>query len=213
MRKVVSLLAILVILLSILTQTVYAASSFRFSATPNATTVKKGDTVKISLRLSDINAGEKGINTFECILKYDEKMFESVKIETKNNWSITYNDEKSNANYGKLLAVLLATGIKEDQEIGTIILKVKKNTNVKSGTVSFTDVSSNDGQNMIKTSNKIVTIKVKDSSSNGNNDSNNGATTKPIPQTGDNHYFIIVGMICMIAISTIAYSKFTKYDK
>ena len=99
---------------------------------------KKGDIVEISLRLSDINAGEKGINT---------------------------------------------------------------------------DVSSNDGQNMIKTSNKIVTIKVKDSSSNGNNDSNNGATTKPIPQTGDNHYFIIVGIICMIAISTIAYSKFTKYDK
>ena len=116
-----------------------------------------------------------------------------------------------------MLAVLLATGIKEDQEIGTITLKVKKDTSVKSGTISFTDVSSNDGQNIIKTSNKTVTIKIKDSSpsgnNNNNNDSNNGATTKPIPQTGDNKYFIILGTICMIGISAIAYAKYTRCDK
>lgn len=246
MKKIVTILGMLVIMLSAFTQTVKAAG-FNFNVSPNATTVEYGDTVTISLKVTDIDAGELGINTVECMLQYDEEMFEDIQIQSKNNWSITYNDRKDNENYGKFLAVLLGTGVTEDQEIGTISFKVKTNSTAKSGNITFSQVASNDGQNIIPTSDKTVTINIKEENANNNNNNGNkgdkaddntiiditdnndnkttstnknnlnsnnvNMSTKPIPQTGDDLFIIVLCIVGMTAISISAFIEYRRYKK
>lgn len=180
MKKLVSIIIMVVVMLYAFLPTT-KASSFSFIATPNITSASKGDIITIDLKLADIDAGELGINTFECMFKYDEDMFEEVQIQSKNNWSITYNDKKENEMYGKLLAVLLGTGVATDQNIGTISLKIKEDTTIKAGDIVFTQVTTNDGQNLIPTTDKTITITIKDSTedgtSDGNESGNNGANS------------------------------------
>ena len=229
MKKLVRVLVMLGILLSIYTQIVQA-TSFKFDTIPNKMTAKNGDTIKIDLKLSEIDVGEEGINTFQCMLKYDEQVFEDIKVES--------NDKKSNTNYGKMLAVLLATGVTKNQEIGTVTLKIKDDVNVKSGDITFTEASSNDGKNIIPTSDKTVTIKIKGNFSNSdkkndNNISNSkeindekektntSTNTKnsyegtkiaknPESQTGNYTYYIIAFAVCMTVIIIFAITKFAK---
>jgi len=158
----------LVITLSIIATQVQAAS-FSFIATPNQTTVEKGGTVQVSLKIADINAGELGINTVESKLSYDKEFFENIKIDSKNNWSITYNEGN-----GELLAVLVTTGVTTNQEIGTITLKIKQNPSIPSGKINFTEVSSNDGKNMIPTGNQAVQINLPQETTGGSGSGNNG---------------------------------------
>lgn len=250
MKKILSIFVMLVLMLSVLAQTVQAAG-FNFVVSPNTTSAKYGDTITINLKVADIDAGELGINTVECILQYDEAMFEDIQIQSKNNWSITYNDRKDNENYGKLLAVLIGTGITKDQEIGTISFKIKNNITAKSGNITFTKVESNDGQNIIPTSDKTVTINIASEDNNSGNGDNNkddktdvnttlditdtndknnnkdntttnktnlnsnnaNMSNKPIPQTGDDLFIIVLCIVGMAAISISAYVEYKRYKK
>lgn len=239
MKKIISTLIILAIAISMLANTVQAAS-FRFIATPNQTTVAKGGTVQISLKIADINAGELGINTVESMLNYDKEFFENIKIDSKNNWSITYNEGT-----GKLLAVLVTTGVSTNQEIGTITLKIKENPSTKTGKINFTEVSSNDGKNIIPTENQTVEINLVQEQTGGNSEGNNGGTTggqstngntktssqdsqktgsttkaksenlssKPIPKAGDELYVVGACIIAMAAISIGAFIKYLQYKE
>jgi len=181
MRKAVSVLVIIAMTLILFTSPVKAAS-FKFSATPTSevTNVEVGDTITIDLKISDIDAGQLGINTVQCIFLYDESVFELVSKSAKNNWSITYNDQQGNEQYGTLLAVLVESGVTEDQEIGQITLKVKDDAQGKTGKITFTEVFSNDGTNRITDTDKTIEVTVKgdeNSGNNGNNDNTNSINT------------------------------------
>ena len=118
MKKHLKILFTIIILLLILLPTQVQADSFKFNATANKNNVQPGETVTITLNVSDINAGELGINTVEAYLEYDSTIFEEVTqsdIESLNNWSITYNEEETEYK-GKMLAVILQDGVTEDQK-------------------------------------------------------------------------------------------------
>lgn len=239
MKKLLSSLIIIIMTLCILIPTVKGVN-FKFIATPNATDVESGDTITISLKISDIDAGELGINTFKCLFKYDESIFEEVKITSKNNWSITYNDQKDNEEYGTLLAVLLSAGVTEDQEIGEITLKVKENSEGKTGNITFTEVSTNDGQVTITDTDKTIGINVagEQNSEEDNKEDNtevqepqneikednnntiintieNDVTISkdPIPQTGNNETIMFVGVIVGVIVALITIIKYQKYKE
>lgn len=198
------------------------AASFKFTAAPNATTAKPEDTITISLKLSDIDAGELGINTFSAKLSYDQDVFDSVQVISKNNWSITYNNESGNESYGTLLAVLLSTGVKENQEIGEIKLRVKEGVKTQKSDITFTNVATNDGNEQINETNKTVTINVKAAEKNTNTITNTNTTTgsstaknqhenvskKPIPQTGDMGTYIFIGIVALLTIGVIIYIRY-----
>ena len=190
MKKILTTLIIVAIIIGAMAMQTVSAASIKFTATPSATKVDAGKTITIDLKISDINAGELGINTLSCVFKYDENVFENVKITSKNNWSITYNDEKGNEQYGTLLAMLLSAGVKTDQEIGTITLKVKENAKGKTGNINFTKIASNDGKNDIPVADKAISIKVNGTASSGDgNGSNNqidGNTEKDPGNSGNN---------------------------
>lgn len=218
--KRLSIILIISIVLIMITRVSYCVG-FTFNPIPSASEVNPGDTVKINLKISDIDAGELGINTFQCVFKYDEDIFEKPEITSKNNWSITYNDKESSEKYGTMLAVIVAPGVKTDQEIGEISLKVKSSAKGKEGNITFSEVTTNDGKENIIDTNKTLNISVKGEGATINNgvvDTNtytpgridNDATPK-IPTTGLNRIIGIIAISIGIIAAVFAYRSYKKY--
>lgn len=161
--KKIKKLFILIVLISILGMTKFVyASSFNFTTNTSLNTLKPGDTVEISLSISNIDVGESGINTIEAVLEYDENVFEPVlptDFAGLNNWSITYNNEEGE-NKGKFVAVIVQEGVTETQEIGKLTLKVKSNVNVDSTNITFSNIKSNDGVEEITNPDKTISLKI-----------------------------------------------------
>lgn len=208
--KITKILVILILSIIILGVNVYAeSSSFKTSITPTTTTLKPGEKVTITVKVSDINMGENGINTLEGKIKYDTNVFESVKasdVQSFNNWSTTYNDETSSLN-GKFLAVNLSAGTKEDTQILSITFKVKSDIERTTTTqIDFEDITSNDGENLVNVGTKSVnlTINVEEKKQEEPvKPITPPTTTAPgkIPQTGDTLTFMaVMTVIILIAI-------------
>ncbi len=218
-------LFILIALISILGMTNFVyASSFNFTTNASSTTLKPGDTVVIGLNISNIDAGESGINTIEAVLEYDENVFEpvlSTNFAGLNNWSITYNDEEGE-NKGKFVAVIVQEGITEDQAIGNLTLKVKSDVNVDSTNVTFSNIKSNDGVEEITSPNQVISLNIDrpvveepeepiTNTVNENTiDEEENLSPNDIPQTGENTYIIIGIVLAAIVVGIIAYVGYKK---
>ena len=218
-------LFILIALISILGMTNFVyASSFNFTTNASSTTLKPGDTVVIGLNISNIDAGESGINTIEAVLEYDENVFEpvlSTNFAGLNNWSITYNDEEGE-NKGKFVAVIVQEGITEDQVIGNLTLKVKSDVNVDSTNVTFSNIKSNDGVEEITSPNQVISLNIDrpvveepeepiTNTVNENTiDEEENLSPNDIPQTGENTYIIIGIVLVAFVVGIIAYVGYKK---
>ncbi|MCI9063257.1 MAG: hypothetical protein HFJ17_01440 [Clostridia bacterium] len=160
MRKT-KIFAFVVLIITLLCfNTNVKAASEKLTFTPEASTksLSEGQTITITLKLSDINMGADGINTFGGILVYDENIFEKVtnsSFTTQNNWSIAYNDEETNKK-GTFLATNM-TGVTTNQTIGTLTLKVKTNIRSTTTVIKFTDVSSV-GTDTVNLADELITV-------------------------------------------------------
>ena len=178
MKKLISILGIIALIICAFMSSVYA-TGFKFIATPNATTVNAGDEITVTLSVSNIDAGELGINTFYSVLEFDEEIFEYVERSAKgqNNWSLSYNNISGNEQYGTLLATITEVGVKDDQTIGTISLKVKSGTEGKTGKITFKNVATNDGLNKIYDDDKVITITINKKTDDSGTGSGSGTGT------------------------------------
>ena len=171
MKKVlINLLIVIVAIIVMSTNMAVQAVGFKLNATSNATTVKPGDEITITLAVSDVDLGENGMNTLEGTLDYNRDIFEEVKssdIATQNGWIVTYNDEATGLN-GKFLATKTGEGVKENQTLATIKLKVKENVSNQTTSVTIKDIATNDGTNLVEETNKQITIKIETPSTNSN---------------------------------------------
>lgn len=159
-KKIVGVMLI-VLILSILIGNVYALS-FKFNVTADKKEAKAGDEVAVKMEIADIDMGELGINAIEGILEYDDSIFEIVRredIETKNNWTMTYNEE-AGAKEGNFLVSNIVAGIKSSQEIGTIKFRIRKDAKQGETEIKFKGITSNDGGNLVKEEDKKVVIKI-----------------------------------------------------
>lgn len=221
-------LFLLIVLISILGMTNFVyASSFKFTINASSNTLKPGDTVVIGLNISNIDAGESGINTIEAVLEYDENVFEpvlSTNFAGLNNWSITYNNEEGE-NKGKFVAVIVQEGVKEDQTIGNLTLKVKSDVNLESTNVTFSDIKSNDGVEEITNPDQVISLKIdrpvtekpeepEEPTTNTVNedklDKEENKSPNNIPQTGENTYIIIGIVLVAVVVGIIAYTGYKK---
>lgn len=225
--KVLVVLLIFAILLGITTYSF--ASSFNFKVDASATTLKPGDMVTIDLGVANIDVGESGINTLEAVLEYDENVFEPVissSFAGLNNWSITYNNEEGE-NKGKLVAVIVQEGVKEDQAIGRLTLKVKEGIKDQTTKITFKNIKTNDGTNEILDSDKVITVSVKSpaieepekpekptenviENTTVENIIEDDDTKSPekLPQTGSNVYIIVLISILVLVIGIVSYLKY-----
>ena len=166
MKKKFLVNLLLVIMLGVtLASTVNAATnSFKAELSASSTSLKPGDEVILTLKVSDINMGDDGINAVEGTIKYDTNVFEAItqsSITSESGWSTTYNGETSNSLNGKFLAVNLSAGTKEDTTILTVKFKVKQDVAKTTETqIDFVDVTSNDGVDLVNVGTKSVKLKV-----------------------------------------------------
>lgn len=170
-----------------------------------------------------------GINAIESVLDYDDKIFETVTredITVQNNWTMTYNQE-AGAHSGNFLVSNIIAGVKQEQKIGEIKFKVRDD--VKQGTtteIKFKNITSNDGENLVKEEDKKVTIKIIGETNNNvvtpientnntptppsvttNNTPANNVKPNNLPYTGTAD-FIKVAIIVLAITSIIGYIKY-----
>lgn len=156
MKKIIiSLLVLSTLLLSCVSY----ASTYKFTATPDKTTVHPGDEVIILLKISDINAGSNGINVVETSLDYDISFFEKFEFIDKNDWKSTYNSTPG-SKFGKLLYTKMITGVTQNEEIGILKFKLKTDLNEAETQIKLLQVTSNDGYELMNEGDKIITLKI-----------------------------------------------------
>ncbi len=184
-KKTIEMLILILTIIAILMPTHVNANSFKLNATANKNTIKEGETVTITLKLSNIDVGTLGINTVEGMISYDTNIFEEItqaSFTSLNNWSLTYNGEETEYK-GKILGVILASGVTEDQEIGKIKLKVKENVSFQETSIFIKNITTNDGEELIKDTDKEIKLKVgtkvkqEDNTNNTNNNNNTTGNT------------------------------------
>ena len=177
--KKLGLIMILSIIMVSLTGIV-SASSFDVGVNPIEVTAKQGESIEVKVDLKDIDMKEKGINTLEGYINFDEDVIENVEVETKNDWQIEYNKDSNSDLYGKFLMVKDMEGIKENEEVLTLKIKVKDKVKKESTKVILKELTSNDGENLVNIGNKEINI--------------NFEGVKAV-NTGDNTIILVTGIM------------------
>lgn len=244
MKKTLNILMIIIIIGIVLTPNIVSAHSFKFGVTADKNVVNSGETVAITLSISDIDVGELGINAIEAELLYDETIFEEVTQEKNftslNNWSWTYNSDDTEYK-GKMLGMILSSGVTENQEIGKIQLKVKEDIKKQETNIKITNIITNDGTNLIEEEDKIIKLTVgkeettqEENSNKGNSDNEVQVEIKPTPEiqqsasnankndqtvssnkmpyAGTTIHLIIFAIILLI-VSLLLYKKYKTIDR
>ena len=147
-----------ILLFSVLAFNSVYASTFSFSTLPELESVVPGEELLITLKVSDIDAGEDGINVVETKLEYDKSIIDSIEFVEKNNWKSTYNPNEGDL-YGKLLYTKMVTGVKDDEEIGVLKVKIKDSLTSNFFTeIKLLQVTSNDGYTLMNDGDKIIRL-------------------------------------------------------
>ena len=167
------------------------ASSFNLDISADKTEIEAGEETEINVKLTNIDMGEKGINVVEGTLEYDKDFIENIQLEGINEWKKIYNDEDGKLK-GKFLLDKMSEGIKEEESIGTIKLKIKEDAKQGETQIKIKDIKSNDGENLVDTEDKVITLKI----SNTNQEKDNA-------KTGDNILLVVGILIAVIMINVI----------
>ena len=178
MKKLRLIIALSIIMVSL--TGIVSASSFDVGVNPTEVTAKQGESIEVKVDLKDIDMKEKGINTLEGYITFDEDVIENVELEKKNDWQIEYNKDSNSDLYGKFLMVKDIEGIKENEEVLTLKIKVKDKVKKEGTKVILKDLTSNDGENLVNIGNKEINI--------------NFEGVKAV-NTGDNTIILVTGIM------------------
>lgn len=177
MKKRLYVIAIIIALLISTLMVNVQAADLSYTATMDLSSknVEKGKEFTVTLNVSNIKAGNKGINSLSGYLEFDNKVFEEItsdSVEGINDWSATYSDST-----GKI-TLLKTSFVKEDENLCQITLKVKDKATAKKGVIEFKDIVASNSESEI-TADDIsveVTIGEEDEESNTNTNKNKNNT-------------------------------------
>jgi len=193
-KKLKLIIALSIIMVSL--TGIVSASSFDVGVNPTEVTAKQGESIEVKVDLKDVDMKEKGINTLEGYITFDEDVIENVELETKNDWQIEYNKDSNSDLYGKFLMVKDIEGIKENEEVLTLKIKVKDKVKKEGTKVILKDLTSNDGDNLVNIGNKEINI--------------NFEGVKAV-NTGDNTIILVTGIMLLALVTyLISIKKYVK---
>ena len=194
MKKLRLIIALSIIMVSL--TGIVSASSFDVGVNPTEVTAKQGESIEVKVDLKDIDMKEKGINTLEGYITFDENVIENVELETKNDWQIEYNKDSNSDLYGKFLMVKDIEGIKENEEVLILKIKVKDKVKKQGTKVVLKDLTSNHGENLVNIGNKEINI--------------NFEGVKAV-NTGDNTIILVTGIMLLALVTyLISIKKYVK---
>lgn len=166
------ILIMFIILLSVFVVRVDAAEvdSYLIKLTSDKTTLKSGQTITVTLNVSDINiqSGDKGIGAYEGTIDYDTSVFTNMKITGNDKWDTPVE------NGGKFTSVK-SDGVctSDNQVLLKIELTVKDNANAGNTTIKIKNFKASNGEKTIPTSDVSLTVKIEGTSNQNNTSSEN----------------------------------------
>ena len=179
MKRIIKLGILGIILLLIMTTTLYAATpTFSIQLVADKTTVARGEEITVTLKAKEFANMTEGLYAFFAEIEYDKNYFEELTtsdVSGKGTWSSvpTFNPNSNQ------ITADSGTGVKIDSEVFSIKLKVKANAveggtttiKVKNFQASEGDVDINANQDA------IINIKIEKNTGNNNGDTedNNGS--------------------------------------
>lgn len=171
---------------------IISASSFDVSVNSKEITAKPGETINVKVSLKDIDMSGNGINILEGNINFDKEMIENVDVEGENNWKIEYNKDSNSDLNGKFLMIKDVNGIKDDEEILNLKIKIKDNIKKANTKILLKDLTSNDGNNLINIGNKEINI--------------NFEGVKTV-NTGDNTIIFVTGIMLAAVVTYLVSMK------
>lgn len=231
-KKILLVLFIALVVIISSANFVYA-DSVNVNAKASTEDYAEGQTVIITVSLSDINSS-KGIYGLEGKLDYKTDIFEEIKsdedgvteqITGLNDWGdITYNSET------REFSIVKTSPIKDTEDIMQISLKVKQGAPLGKAIIMLDDLVASNGTDDIDTAPVTVTVNIKDKSEVGGGTilpitspspvttsspisiTLSTPTTSPdkLPQTGigDNPTPVLLGTLIISLVSFIAYRRY-----
>ena len=156
-------------------------------------TAEAGETKKIIVNVTS----DKTIGVVSGIIEYSSNI-ESVKVEGKNNWNLTYNDKTGDFNIYKAVGsnsediIEIEYKIKSDAtDTATITLSSLNETSIKYETVEVEPIV------------KSITI--------GSQKNSEIISKSSLPFTCGKGLIIIIGIIAILVITIIIIKKYKKY--
>ena len=131
-KKNIILFVLWIVILILLPKNVYASSeSCTLSITPDKTQATPGETITLSLTVSNITS-KNGIAIYNGLLDYNSDIFElSVQDSSNGKWKSDLIENSVTFTKSDL------EGTKEDQEIGRIVLKIKSGAIIGKQTITL----------------------------------------------------------------------------
>lgn len=218
-KKFIGMVIILIVCL--LSTTVYGALAGTTQLTASDTTVNPGDEITVTLRVSGITGSTTGVAGFESKLVYDAEIFETVTVEDiTSSWTV------ENMNPTTLISLLTTTPVTADTNIFSIKFTVKSDAELGETTIGLNEATIYNLQETASTTVSNLTITIEEPEEevnntvptntntnvnrNTNTNTNRNTTANQIlPKTGtDNIIFLIISSITIIALmSYINYRK------
>lgn len=146
MKKRLLHVIIIFFLITILLIDVVSAFGLSVFMTPSTTNVQTSSEVVIKVKVSNLDVGENGINSFSGTLNYDTEVFEVLTVDDitgLNNWTASYTPDS-----GKIV-LFKTTFVNSDEELFQITLKTKSEISKNSGAVSLKNIIVSNGDDEI----------------------------------------------------------------
>lgn len=175
----IGLIALLLIMIITLSKPSMAADyTCDVSLLGNKTEVKKGESITILVKATNIDAGE-GIGTFNATLEFDKDVFDcKVLGDDEGKWQVTaFIENDITMNKTNLEASA------EDQTIAKIVLTAKSDAEVGKYPFKLTKIQFSTGPETFEVSDVSATITIAGENSGGNNSGNQDPDTN---RPGDN---------------------------
>ena len=182
MKKRLLHIIIIFCLVTILLMDVVSAFGLSVFMTPSTTNVQASSELTIKVKVSNLDVGENGINTFSATLYYDKDVFEELvsdNVSGLNNWTASYAPDT-----GKV-TLFKTTFVNSDEELFQVSLKTKSAVTKNSGIVSLKNIIVGNGDDEISSSEVSTSISI--GSGITITPSNNNTATNSIVNTSTNN--------------------------
>lgn len=171
MRKKFLKVAIIIMMLVITYATIVSALSLTVTMETNNTTVAESTEFTVTVKVSNLDVGQNGINSINGTLKYDTAIFENISessIEGVNGWTAKYAGDSGKITLSK------QTFVKTEEDVFNITLKTKAGVSGKEGLVELKDISALNSDTTITAADVSVKITIGENGGNTANTTNTG---------------------------------------
>lgn len=155
MKKFISMIIILLlIIMTMISYTSAASNTYSVNMYLEDTQYKQGDTIYIPVKLEDIDI-EQGVVAFNTIIEYDKEVFETVKFQKADQWQTpTLVEDLIHSTTDSMQPS------KEDQEIMTLVLKVKSYAKLGETQIELSEFEVSDTENTIENAGAAVSVEI-----------------------------------------------------